>query len=115
MFRIPETRDPTLFDYVVEKVVPELFRFAEYSTVAGFVVYLGNRTNNVFITSFGYVLLTGVFFFAMSKLLKFVKALEFKRAWTMWLAYALLLPSGTLFVLSATALVFMIASAQVGT
>ena len=114
-YRIPEYRGRTLFDEVVERAVPEIFKFAEYATVAGFVIYLGAKTGNFLMGAFGYALLGCVYLFAMQKLLIFVKALRFRSIWTMRLSFILLLIGGSLFAFSSILMVLSIASAQAGT
>lgn len=112
IYRIPEIREPTLFDAVVERVVPEVFRFAEYATLSGFVIFLGNKADNALLRFFGHVLLGCVFFYVMHHWIALIKSLEFRSVWTMRVASALLLVFGLAFVLSAIIVVMLIASTQ---
>ena len=111
-YKIPEIRERTLFDYIAERIVPEIFTFTEYVTVAGFMLYLAKKTQSTGLYAFSFVLYTCVLWYVMDKQIAFVKSLEFQNVWVMRITSWILMFVGIAMVLSSTILVASIAAAQ---
>lgn len=112
-YLIPEIREPTLFDFIVEKIVPEIFKFAEYCSVAGFILFVAIKTNSMIAYGFAYLLYGCVYFHTNHVMVNFVKKLEFKTVWRMRIASWVLLLVGVVLMGSTLLVVLQIASAQV--
>lgn len=111
-YKIPEVREPTLFDYIAEHVVPEIFKFTEYVTFAAFILYLAKKTEFTILYVFSSVLYGCVLWYVMDKQIAFVKKLEFRNIWLMRITSLVLLLVGVAAVLVSLLLVSSIASAQ---
>ena len=111
-YRIPEVREPTLFDYIVQHVIPEIFRFTEYVTLSGFVFYLAIKTKSTLLFVFAFVLYGCIQWYVMDKQIALVKRLEFHNVWAMRATSWLLLAVGIVAVWGSLSLVLQIASAQ---
>ncbi len=114
IYRIPEDREPTLFDYIVQHVIPEIFRFTEYATLAGFVFYLALKTKSPLLYVFAFVLYGCIQWYVMDKQISLVKRLEFHNVWAMRVTSWVLLVLGVIVVWGSLSLVLLIASAQYG-
>lgn len=112
IYRIPESREPTLFDYIVQHVIPEIFRFTEYVTLAGFVLYLSIKTESKLLAAFASVLYGCILWYLIDKQITFVKRLEFRSVWAMRFTSWLLLAVGTVVNFGSLLLVISIAAAQ---
>jgi hypothetical protein len=111
-YRIPEQREPTVFDYIAQKVVPEVFRFAEYVTLAGFALYLAKKTESAGLHAFAMLLYACLFWYVMDKQIAFVKVLEFRNIWVMRITSWSLLIAGGALIMYVQWLMSSIASAQ---
>ncbi|GGI18269.1 hypothetical protein GCM10008066_13160 [Oxalicibacterium faecigallinarum] len=111
LYRIPEIHEPTLFDYIV-KQIPKIFRFTEYLTITGFILYLALKTESKLLYAFSTVLYGCVLFYVMDKQITFVKKLEFRNVWIMRITSLFLLVLGVVLVFGSLQLVLSIATAQ---
>lgn len=112
IYKIPEVREPTLHDYIAHHIVPELFRFTEYVTLAGFVLYLSLKTERMLLHAFAMMLYGCVLFYVMDKQIAFVQRLEFRNVWVMRVTSWMLVILGAIVTFSSLLLVLSIASAQ---
>ena len=113
-YKIPEIREPTLFDFIAKNFVPEIFRFAEYVTVSGFAFYLAIKTNALGLYAFAILLYAGTYWYVMDKHIAFIKVLEFRNVWVMRVTSWLLVIVGLVAITYVQWLVIRIASIQVG-
>lgn len=113
-YLIPEIREPTLFDYIVAHIIPEIFRFTQYVTLTGFIFYLAMKINSKPLYAFAFVLYACVYWYVMDKCIAFVKKLEFRHLWTMRLTSWLLVVVNALIVTAAGALALAVGAAQLG-
>lgn len=114
IYRIPEIREPTLFDYIVQNIVPEIFRFTEYVTFTGFILYLAIKTESSVLYAFSILLYGCVYWYVMDKQISLVKRLQFRNVWVMRVTSWLLLIGGVVVLIYVQSLVLHIASAQYG-
>jgi hypothetical protein len=114
IYRIPEVREPTLFDYIVQKIIPEIFKFTEYLTLSGFIYFLALKTKNSLLSAFAYVLYGGILWYVMDKNIAFIKKLEFRNVWVMRATSWALVGIGLVLLFGSLALVSQIATAQLG-
>ncbi len=114
IYRIPEGREPSLFDYIVQKIIPGIFKFTEYLTLSGFIYFLALKTKNYLLSVFACILYGCIMWYVMDKHIAFVKKLEFRNVWVMRATSWVLVVIGMLLLLGALALVSQIATAQLG-
>lgn len=114
IYRIPEGREPSLFDRIAQKIIPEIFKFTEYLTLSGFIYFLALKTKNSLLSVFAYVLYGCVLWYVTDKHIAFVKKLEFRNVWMMRAASWALVVIGMVLLFGSLALVSQIATAQLG-
>ncbi len=110
-YRIPEIREPTLFDGIVLNVVPKLFKLAEMLTLAGFVEFAAQKTSSWPLKGLSILLFISVIFVCLSGWTEFIKKMKFRRRWVMQVVSWLLIPVGFFFILAVIGSVYQFARA----
>jgi len=113
IYRIPEIRERTLFDAIVEGVIPEVFTIAEYSAVAGFVIFVAAKANSKLAGAFGAILFGCVMWHVMYKMTNIIKQLEFRTRWGMRIAYFVTLFSSVALLFGILLVILQMAAVQI--
>ena len=105
---------PNFGDWFAANVIPQIFKFTEYCIVAGFVLFVGLKKDDIVVKGFGYFLSILVLFLTSQYMVDLVRALEFRRRWTMWISAVLLQFVGFTFFLLTYVVIHTMATTQAG-
>ena len=111
--KIPEM-GPNFGDWFAANVIPQIFKFTEYCIVSGFVLFVGLKKDDVILKGLGYFLLGLVLFLTSQYMVDLVRALEFRKRWTMWTSAVLLQFVGFTFFVLTYVVVYTMATTQAG-